>query len=78
MWKVAKMKDGNVTSGAGPRAVGAERGQWTRAGPALSSLLLLSFRSSSVGLETVAQVSLIIINSTGLAPLPRPHPTRHR
>ncbi len=33
------MKDGNVTSGAGPRAVGAERGQWTRAGPALSSLL---------------------------------------
>ncbi len=24
MWKVAKMQDGNVTSGAGPRAVGAE------------------------------------------------------
>ncbi len=58
--------------------VGRGQEPWERSeasGPGLDlhcqSLLLLSFRSSSVGLETVAQVSLIITNSTGLALLPR-------
>ncbi len=40
---------------------------------ATGGLVLLSFRSSSVGTRDrwVVQVSLIIINSTGLAPFPR-------
>ncbi len=51
-----------VTSGAGPRAMGAEWGRWslmimsdtcaTHRSRVPLSLLLLSFRSSSVGLET--------------------------
>ncbi len=76
-----------VTSGAGPRAMGTERGRWSGL-QAWSSLVFqcrhssfYSFRSSSVGLETGEWRRCRSLSFTPPASLrshgSRPRPTRH-
>ncbi len=66
MWRVGQGREPWERSEAGGPGLDLSR-------LALSSLLLLSFRSSSVGLETGEwrRCRSLSLNSTGLAPLPR-------
>ncbi len=66
MWRVGQGREPWERSEAGEPGLDLSR-------LALSSLLLLSFRSSSVGLETGEwrRCRSLSLNSTGLAPLPR-------